>query len=238
VTLLMDPFFFSFSARETEERTKQLLRRTLVHFLVAGGAMYLAVALGSSEVLRVLTSSFGARPEYLQAARLVPVVAAAPFLYFLTSQAVLAGLQARKPAIFSAACTTAALVNVGLNLWAIPRFGAAGAAWTTLIAYSVLFIAAYWRTERSFPIGYPWSALARGSAYLGIALAIGWRIHLASPLLSLFVRVPAAVLLFLGLIWFAGGVLDVGDRVRTKTQIDRLGSLLSRRLKGGNRSGG
>jgi O-antigen/teichoic acid export membrane protein len=35
----------------------------------------------------------------------------------------------------------AAVLNVGLNLWAIPRYGAIGAAWASLAAYSLPFVA-------------------------------------------------------------------------------------------------
>ena len=35
----------------------------------------------------------------------------------------------------------AGAVNVGLNLWLVPRYGAIAAAWSTLAAYAVLLLA-------------------------------------------------------------------------------------------------
>lgn len=34
----------------------------------------------------------------------------------------------------------AAVLNIGLNIWAIPRYGAIGAAWTSLVSYGSIFL--------------------------------------------------------------------------------------------------
>jgi O-antigen/teichoic acid export membrane protein len=50
--------------------------------------------------------------------------------------------------------TLAAAINLGANLVLIPRFGAMGAAASTLLAYVVLAVLAYAFNQRIYPIPY------------------------------------------------------------------------------------
>jgi O-antigen/teichoic acid export membrane protein len=49
----------------------------------------------------------------------------------------------------------AAALNIGLNLWLIPVFGAIAAAWVTLGTYCVLFVVAFFAGRRYQRIAYP-----------------------------------------------------------------------------------
>ncbi len=212
VFLLIDPFFFAYAAEHPLAATRKLLERTLIYFFLAGACLYLAIALGAGDLLRVLVTGFGAQKEYLEAANLVPLLTLVPFLYFLTSQAALGGLLIKRPEITSAICLLAAGINVGLNLVVIPRFGALGAAVDSVIAYSLLWGVLYWRMGKVFPVSYDWKSMAVGACYLALALGLGWQIRLASPVASLFVRVLAGLALFGLLTLFAGGILSPVER--------------------------
>jgi len=59
------------------------------------------------------------------------------FIGVLLQQVLVARNQLRELAIL---VVFGAALNVGLNLWAIPRYGGLGAAWASLIAYSVPFV--------------------------------------------------------------------------------------------------
>jgi O-antigen/teichoic acid export membrane protein len=59
------------------------------------------------------------------------------FVGVLLQQVLVARNQLRELAIL---VVCGAALNVALNLWAIPRYGGLGAAWTSLIAYSVPFV--------------------------------------------------------------------------------------------------
>jgi O-antigen/teichoic acid export membrane protein len=68
---------------------------------------------------------------------------------------------------------TAALVNVGLNIVLIPRYGMMGAAVATLAAYVALFVGMWLRSRRIYPVPYQWrrlltlAAVAAGLTILG-----------------------------------------------------------------------
>ena len=53
----------------------------------------------------------------------------------------------------------AALVNVGLNIVLIPRYGMMGAAIATLAAYVALFVGMWLRSRRIYPVPYQWRRL-------------------------------------------------------------------------------
>jgi O-antigen/teichoic acid export membrane protein len=212
VALLMDPFFFAYAAEKSTADTKQLLQRTLIYFFLVGGLVYLGISLGSGELLRAFTTHFGAKAEYLEAIKLIPVLTLAPFLYFLSTQSSLAGLLAKKPEVNSWAYSIAAIVNFALNLVMIPKFGALGAALTTLIAYLVLDILSYSWMGKIFPVQYDWKGVVVALFYLLIALVTGWYIRLDQPLISLSVKVITGSVVFTLLTLFTDSILTRAER--------------------------
>ncbi len=70
-------------------------------------------------------------------------------------------------------CTlTGAIVNVGLNLWLIPHFGAHGAVVSTLAAEVAVFVAAIWVRRRIHPLPWPRFLLPPLLVCVGVALAM------------------------------------------------------------------
>ncbi len=205
--LLVDPFFFAFAAERSSADTRRLLQRMLMYSFFAGGVLYLGIALSGGEVLRVFASHFGAKKEYLIAASLIPILTLAPFVYFLVMPSILGGLWVKNAKIFSVACVCAAILNAGLNFFVIPKFGAPGAAVTTIVAYLLLFVVSYGGLERVLRGGYEWAKVGRLAVYLMLALGIAWQVRLGQPMASLLVRVTVGLLVFASLTLFASDTL-------------------------------
>ncbi|MHC4390422.1 MAG: hypothetical protein ACYS22_03785, partial [Planctomycetota bacterium] len=72
----------------------------------------------------------------------------------------------------------AALANVGLNLWLIPRYGALGAAWATGISYAILCALFHVAARSVLRLRYPVAPFvaAGGAAALAVGFAI-WAEH-------------------------------------------------------------
>ena len=89
--------------------------------------------------------------------------------YLLTQSLVAAG----RERFYAVAAGLCAVVNIGLNLFSIPRWGAAAAAWITLGTEGVLFVSCVWGLRGLGPI-IPLSSTALTG--LGAALAVvgGW----------------------------------------------------------------
>jgi O-antigen/teichoic acid export membrane protein len=86
----------------------------------------------------------------------------------------------------------AAIVNVGLNVTLIPRYGMMAAAFATLAAYATMFVGMVWWAQRVFPVRYQWrrvvTAVAVGVATVsigklaGAGLVVALILSLAYPL--------------------------------------------------------
>ncbi|UYZ64665.1 oligosaccharide flippase family protein [Hymenobacter weizhouensis] len=66
-----------------------------------------------------------------------------------------------------------ALLNIGLNLLFLPRFGAIAAAWNTLVCAALVSVGYVWLVQRHAGVPVPWSTLARLLSLLA-GLGAGW----------------------------------------------------------------
>lgn len=211
-SLLIDPFFFGYAAKNPAIEVKALLRRLVVYYCLAGSVAYLIIALGSGELVRTAIASLGAHERYLEAVQLVPIITLSYLLYFATISGSLAGLLIKRPEVTSIVFIVAALSNVGLNLVFMPRWGTWAAAIDTVAAYLLMDILLYAVMEKIFPVGHQWKALFMLSGCLALAFAIGWCIKFDPPLVSLFVKVPVGVLTFTLLVFLSGNILTPPEK--------------------------
>jgi O-antigen/teichoic acid export membrane protein len=165
--LILDPFLliwfpFIFAVRGDAEQKRTIARITT--YVVAAMTMgSLALALISSDLVAVMGP-----PSYQSAARLVPVVLAGYLFWGLYELFHTPFFITKKTRSLPLIVSAAALTNIGLNLIWIPRHGALGAAWATVIAFVVLATLAFAFAQRLFVVHYEWGRLA----YL-LALGLG-----------------------------------------------------------------
>ena len=86
----------------------------------------------------------------------------------------------------------AAIVNVSLNLFLIPRYGMMGAAIATLAAYATMFVGMIWWAQRVYPVRYQWRrvvtavavavAIVVAGKLAGAGLAVALLLSLVYPL--------------------------------------------------------
>ncbi|HID12177.1 MAG TPA: hypothetical protein EYP17_12925, partial [Candidatus Latescibacteria bacterium] len=147
------PFLFSVRDNPDSER---IYGTVLTYFLIAAMALFLLLSLFSREIVRLLTT-----PDYLPAHRAIPLIALGYLCYgvyyIVDAGVLLEGKTQFYPLITGAG----AALNVGLNLWLIPRFGMMGAALATLIAYVFIACAMYWASRICHPIAYERDRLAK-----------------------------------------------------------------------------
>jgi O-antigen/teichoic acid export membrane protein len=226
ISLLIDPFFFSQAASMADEDKKKLLNSILIYLFLAGGILYLFIALGIGDVLKIFTFLFKTKEGYLEATKLVPLLTLAPMLYLISTPATLAALQVKKPEFISIASCITAAVSIGLNFALIPIMGIWGAAITSAVAYMLFAILCYWWAHRIFPVSYSWRSLVKGLLFLGVAFFLGWIIQIpAHPWLSLFTRVAVGVMTFGLLVWFAGNILTADEKGRAVNYIRNMGAV-------------
>jgi O-antigen/teichoic acid export membrane protein len=89
----------------------------------------------------------------------------------------------------------AAVTNIVCNLFWIPKYGAFGAAWATICAYSVGLVFSVWRGRYVFELPLPWSAwgkITAATALMALTLLplrarLGWQALIIQILLGVLV---------------------------------------------------
>lgn len=114
---------------------------------------------------------------YHSAAPIIPIITASLMFYGIYTFFIV-GVSIRRKIWLAVIFTAiAALTNVGLNLVLIPLYGSMGAAISTLLAYAVLALIAYFVNQRLYPIPFELGRFA-------IALAVGVLIFVANERLG------------------------------------------------------
>ena len=196
----------------------QLRQNGLLLLAVALPALVLVVMLAPNLARVVLGAPFRA-----EGARLLPWIGLAAFLagamLYYTNLAFQLSWRTLDQ-IWAAAA--AALVNLGLNVLWIPRFGLLGAAWATLLAYGVGLVLGWWLGRRVFPLPMlPVDALKPVGAALAMALAL-WPCRTWLGPLALAVQVGLGLLVYAG----ALALLDLAFGRSRLFQLLRHGTLV------------
>ena len=185
------PSFLAHLARHPDAR-RQFGQISVALAAYAGG-LFLFLALPAPWWVRWLGG-----PAYATAAPLVPMLAAA--VVIAACQPVLIsgfGLAMRfrtMPLIAAGG----ALLNVGLNAWAIPRYGAWGAAWTTLISYTVAAVSGRLVSQRLWPLPVP----RRPLLGIGLWCLFLWLVGSHLPTLAERLAVVASYPVGIGAAWW------------------------------------
>ncbi len=161
------PYLFKTLAANGQDQDRRLARLA-GYFVMVLCFSALGFALMVEPMLRLVVA-----PAYLPAAAIAPWVIGANVLYGL--YVIPIGLlfwkdETRRIPLVTLA---AAAVNVGLNLWLVPRYGIAAAAWSTLAAYAVMCAAAWSFAHRIRPFPHEYGRLARTLAAAVALYALG-----------------------------------------------------------------
>jgi len=158
--LITSPFlqFWAAYTYEVVERpdARDVIARLQVYLTLLLLSFTLALSVFSEELLRVLSP-----PEYWGAAHVIPIVGLA-FVFMGLSHFFRVGLYYTKQTKYLGyAVGGSAILNLPLNLALIPTFGAAGAAWATLISFVILALATFKVSQQIFPIRYEYVRLLK-----------------------------------------------------------------------------
>lgn len=211
------PFLFG-SLKEEGGAAHSRLARLVTYYAAA----LCFIGLGWSLLVKHAIG-FLAGPEFGEAYRITPwVVGGYVFggLYLIPTNLL---FWRQRTTVIPLVTVAAGAVNVGLNLWLVPRYGAIAAAWSTLAAYGVLLVLTWRTAERLHPFPYEYRRLG---LMAGLALALflaGQFLPFPSPALE----VAGRVLLWLA---FPFGLVALGA-------FDRMELAVLTRLVRGRKSG-
>jgi O-antigen/teichoic acid export membrane protein len=187
--LILDPFLliwfpFIFAVRGADEQQRVMARiTTYVVAAMTFGSLALAVV---AKDLVALMATEG----YQAAAGIVPVILLGYVFWGLYELFHTPFFITKRTKSLPLIVGAAAFTNIALNLFWIPRYGALGAAWATVLAFVVLSALAFASAQRLFVVHYEWGRLGFLLALgLGLFVVFDW-----SRPASLWLRVALALL--------------------------------------------
>ncbi len=135
---------------EDREKAALVFKKTMVFLLAASGFVVTGFVALAQEAIFILVP-----PAYYASFAAVPFLAGG-FLFFTSAQVSAVGIMVKNKTVYiMLACWAVAVINIGLNILLIPRFGIAGAGAATGISY-ILFALSYgFISSRLWPVDYP-----------------------------------------------------------------------------------
>jgi O-antigen/teichoic acid export membrane protein len=179
---------------EQPEEAPAFYGRILTYILVGFGLASVGITAFARELLTVV-----ATPEFYPAAAAVGPLALG-FMASASIQITAVGISLSKQTKYLALFTwIAALVNVGLNLLLVPRWGVMGSSWATAMTYLFLTIAYALATQRLWPVLYE-KRRAISAIALATIFTVGAMYLPALPLVEGIVLKSVYCLIFIALL--------------------------------------
>jgi O-antigen/teichoic acid export membrane protein len=148
-------------------------------------SLYLSLGLSvlAEDVIRLLGT-----PAYYEAYRVVPLLALSYVfygMYFVAS----GGVQLAKRTHYLAyVAGGAALLQIALNFWLIPRFDMLGAAWAAALSYLVMPFWIGWISQQFHPVTYDLARIGKLFVVAATLYGLSRVYRVANPFLSVVVR--------------------------------------------------
>jgi O-antigen/teichoic acid export membrane protein len=200
---------------ERPAETSRLFGRMLTYILVAFGVLAVGITTFAHELLSVL-----ADPKYGGAARAVGPLALALVAY-ASIQVTASGISIKKKTGYLALFAwLAALLNLGLNLAFVGRYGMMASAWATLASYAFLTVGYFLVTQRLWPV-----SVERRKALLALAATGGFTVaapHLPDIGLAASVSVKVAYVVGFVALLVALQVVDRQELAAARAAVRRF----------------
>jgi O-antigen/teichoic acid export membrane protein len=137
-SLVLGPFLqiwrpWIFAVEDPSSRARLVARVTTYALLTIAVASLVVIALGRQAAILL-----AARPAFHEAFEVIPVIVVGYLFWALYYLSELPLLIAKRTMRLSWINAVAVAINVGINLWAIPRYGIVGAAASTLVTFAFL----------------------------------------------------------------------------------------------------
>lgn len=152
-----------------EPQFQPFVARALTYVVVVGGFLYLGIALLSKEIIQLM-----AKPEFWDAYAAIPIIALAYYIWSMRTFMEVGVLITRQTKVVAFYTFVGAVLNLALNLWLIPDFGMMGAAYATLISFSVTLAIDFALNRRLYRIDYEWIRVAKVYLVVAIVFILGY----------------------------------------------------------------
>lgn len=185
------PWFYRVAREDGSAKT---ITRVSTWFLGGFLALTAGICVFAKELLHLLAAE-----DFASAYPVIIIVAIGTYFLSAYNFPMLGLMYLKKTHIVPMLTVVSALITIGVNALCIPRWGALGAAYGTLIGQTVLFLLTFIVSQRIYPVTYEYGKLARIAGIFGTLSLIGYFL----PALPQLVSVSIKCLLFASVpLWF------------------------------------
>jgi O-antigen/teichoic acid export membrane protein len=178
------PFFLSI---QEKPEAKAVFSNVATYYM-----LFISIAFLGLTLFRELIFMYFAPQRPLALAGVIPVVALSYILYGFYIVLLPGAFIREKTGVLTVAAVAGAVVNFVLNIFFIPAFGIIGAAWTTLIAYTVMVFILFYMSNQVYPILYDFRRLAVIVIVTAVPVVLSLFIHFSND----FVQFCTGMFLF------------------------------------------
>jgi O-antigen/teichoic acid export membrane protein len=179
---------------EDELQARQTYAFVLTYLVLITSWVALALGLLAPWIVRLLSSD----SSFDEGARVVAILAFAKAAYAAYIVMAIGVGRARRTQFNWVITGAAALVDIGLNLILVPRYGMFGSAAATAAAFVVLFLGMTWYAQRVYPVPYQWRRVLTAAAVAVGLTVLGKLLDVPLAVALLLVGVYPLVLLVFG----------------------------------------
>lgn len=188
ISLINAPGFFFYKTADQPDGAKVLGRVSTYYWLVI---IFLGMALTilAKEVLVLITY----RPEYHIAYQVVPWITLGVIMrafYFIFSTVLYYTKQVK---VLASVTVISGMLNIGLNLLLVPRYGYMAAAINTFIAYAVQAVVIYFIAQRAYSLPFEYIRIVKMST-IGFGLFL---VTIALPEFSLWIEIVVKMIVLI-----------------------------------------
>ena len=190
------------------ERFRSQIDRAFRYLMVLAGGLCVCMTVGAKTIIWILYGK-----QFLPAAPLLAVLIWAEIAVFFSAVVVNALIASNKQGLLPLPTLLGAAINIALNLVLIPRYAATGAAWATLISYTMAWMVCLLFIPKTRAV--TWQGLRLALPIVGAAL---FSVACATRLpVNEIVRVVGALALFVAGLWMTGSIRgsDLHDGLAT-----------------------
>ena len=166
------PFFLKVA--KEEKNPQRIYIKVMTYFTLIGAIIVTAASYFVGYVVRFsLTATKTIMGSaYWGGIKIIPIILSA-YLFYGIYVNLTVGVYIKKKAELMVVFTgLAALVNVGSNLYLMPRYGMMGAALATLLSYMVMAATIMIANRRIYPVAYEYGRVAAALLYMALMLFI------------------------------------------------------------------
>jgi len=193
------PFFLKI-ADQTD--AKKIYSKVLSYFVMLCSAIVIIVSYLFEYIVKIPVAPgktlLGA--YYWEGIIIVPVILFSYLLYGIYVNFTVGIYIKKKSSLMFIFTGLAAIVNIGSNLYLMPRYGMMGAAFATLLSYLAMTLSLFYANQRIYPISYEWNRILLIILYTAILLVILYTVPMSLIIRILIILFSPLVLMPFGIV--------------------------------------